>query len=219
MNEINMFMFTWTFDNLIKFSLLLALSILILIIAITDFEFIPKSLKIHRVYAKLFPAPVYYSSDNVSVSQPGTDDGESNSQQNSDDRDGEKNWKRVLKIVLQTLFFMGSFLLVAYILMQEDSDFSYSAAVEQYHNFMRKFPDWNKIVSHIQKTKSFAPPLVKENYNITLDLYEKFRLLNPNNPVDMFSFWQEMQNPTNKHAVKVIGDYFDNVEVVRKAKN
>lgn len=212
-------MFTWTFNNLINFSLLLALSILILIIAATDFVFISKFRKIHRIYAKLFQANVYHFNDNVSTSQPGADGGKSDSQQNSDDRDGEKNWKRILKIVLQTLFFMGSFLLIAYILMHEDSDFSYGAAVEQYHNFMRKFPDWNKIVSHIQKTNSFAPPLVKENYNITLDLYEKFRLLNPNNPVDMFSFWQEMQNPTNKYAVKIISDYFDNVEIVRKTKN
>ena len=212
-------MFTWTFNNLINFSLLLALSILILIIAATDFVFISKFRKIHRIYAKLFQANVYHFNDNVSTSQPGADGGKSDSQQNSDDRDGEKNWKRILKIVLQTLFFMGSFLLIAYILMHEDSDFSYGAAVEQYHNFMRKYPDWNKIVSHIQKTNSFAPPLVKENYNITLDLYEKFRLLNPNNPVDMFSFWQEMQNPTNKYAVKIISDYFDNVEIVRKTKN
>lgn len=211
-------MFTGTFNNLINFSLLLTLSILILIVAATDFVLILKSLKIHRIYAKLSQANVYNFNDNVSTSEPGADGGKSDSQQNSDDRDGEKNWKRILKIVLQTLFFMGSFLLVSYILMQEDSDFSYSAAVEQYHNFMRKFPDWNKIVSHIQKTKSFAPPLVKENYNITLDLYEKFRLLNPNNPVDMFSFWQEMQNPTNKHAVKIISDYFDNVEIVRKTE-
>ena len=212
-------MFTWTFDNLINFSQLLVLSILILIIATTDFELITKFRKIDRICAKLFQANVYYFNDDVSASQPGADDGKSDSQQNSDDRDENKNWKKMLKIILQTLFFMGSFLLVVYILMYEDSDFSYSAAVEQYHNFMRKFPDWNKIVSHIQKTNSFAPPLVKENYNITLDLYEKFRLLNPNNPVDMFSFWQEMQNPTNKHAVKVINDYFDNVEVVRKTKN
>lgn len=214
-----MFTFTWTFDNLINFSQLLVLSILILIIATTDFELIPKFLKIDRIYAKLFQTNVYHFNDDVSTSQPGADDGKSNSQQNSDDRDENKNWKKMLKIILQTLFFMGSFLLVVYIFMHEDSDFSYSAAVEQYHNFMRKFPDWNKIVSHIQKTNSFAPPLVKENYNITLDLYEKFRLLNPNNPVDMFSFWQEMQNPANKHAVKVINDYFDNVEIVRKTKN
>lgn len=212
-------MFTWTFNNLINFSLLLALSILILIIAATDFVLISKFRKIHRIYAKLSQATVFYFNDNVSTSQPGADSGKSDSQQNSDDRDGEKNWKRILKIVLQTLFFMGSFLLIAYIFMHEDSDFSYSAAVEQYHNFMRKFPDWNKIVSHIQKTKSFAPPLVKENYNITLDLYEKFRLLNPNNPVDIYFFWQEMQNPTNKHAVKIISDYFDNVEIVIKTKN
>lgn len=213
-----MFTFTWTFDNLINFSQLLVLSILILIIATTDFELIPKFLKIDRICAKLFQTNVYHFNDDVSASQPGADDGKSDSQQNSDDRDENKNWKKMLKIILQTLFFMGSFLLVVYIFMHEDSDFSYSAAVEQYHNFMRKFPDWNKIVSHIQKTNSFAPPLVKENYNITLDLYEKFRLLNPNNPVDMFSFWQEMQNPTNKHAVKVINDYFDNVEIVRKTK-
>ena len=212
-------MFTRTFDNLINFSLLLALSILILIIATTNFEFIPKFRKIDRICAKLFQANVYNFNGDVSTSHPGTDDGKSDSQQNSDDRDENKNWKRMLKIILQTLFFMGSFLLVVYILMHEDSDFSYSTAVEQYHNFMRKFPDWNKIVSHIQKTNSFAPPLVKENYNITLDLYEKFRRLNPNNPVDMFSFWQEMQNPSNKHAVKVINDYFDNVEIVRKTKN
>lgn len=214
-----MFTFTWTFDNLINFSQLLVLSILILIIATTDFELIPKFLKIDRICAKLFQTNVYHFNDDVSASQPGADDGKSDSQQNSDDRDENKNWKKMLKIILKTLFFMGSFLLVVYILMHEDSDFSYSAAVEQYHNFMRKFPDWNKIVSHIQKTNSFAPPLVKENYNITLDLYEKFRLLNPNNPVDMFSFWQEMQNPANKHAVKVINDYFDNVEIVRKTKN
>lgn len=213
-----MFTFTWTFDNLINFSQLLVLSILILIIATTDFELIPKFLKIDRICAKLFQTNVYHFNDDVSASQPGADDGKSDSQQNSDDRDENKNWKKMLKIILQTLFFMGSFLLVVYIFMHEDSDFSYSAAVEQYHNFMRKFPDWNKIVSHIQKTNSFAPPLVKENYNITFDLYEKFRLLNPNNPVDMFSFWQEMQNPTNKHAVKVINDYFDNVEIVRKTK-
>lgn len=211
-------MFTWTFNNLINFSLLLTLSILILIIAATDFVLIPKFGKIHRIYAKLSQANIYHFNDSVSTSQPGADGGKSDSQQNSDDRDGEKNWKRMLKIVLQTLFFMGSFLLVAYILMQEDSDFSYGAAVEQYHNFMRKFPDWNRIVSYIQKTNSLAPPLVKENYNITLDLYEKFRLLNPNNPVDMFSFWQEMQNPTNKHAVKIINDYFENVEIVVKTK-
>ena len=211
-------MFTWTFNNLINFSLLLTLSILILIIAATDFILIPKFGKIHRIYAKLSQANIYHFNDSVSTSQPGADGGKSDSQQNSDDRDGEKNWKRMLKIVLQTLFFMGSFLLVAYILMQEDSDFSYGAAVEQYHNFMRKFSDWNRIVSYIQKTNSLAPPLVKENYNITFDLYEKFRLLNPNNPVDMFSFWQEMQNPTNKHAVKIINDYFENVEIVVKTK-
>lgn len=211
-------MFTRTFDNLINFSLLLALSILILIVAATDFEITPKFRKIDRICAKLFPANVYHFEDNVSTSQPPKDDGKSDSQQNSDDRDENKNWKRILKIILQTLFFMGSFLLVTYILMHEDSDFSYSAAVEQYHNFMRKFPDWNKIVSHIQKTNSLAPPLVKENYNITLDLYEKFRLLNPNNPADMFSFWQEMQNPTNKYAVEVIDKYFHNVQIVVKAK-
>lgn len=84
-------MFTGTFNNLINFSLLLTLSILILIVAAADYVLIPKSLKIHRIYAKLSQANMYNFNDNVSTSEPGADGGKSDSQQNSDDRDGEKN--------------------------------------------------------------------------------------------------------------------------------